>query len=110
MGTEGNINVIPNNEERYISFSKEVIVGSYTKKKQKHNITRELRFIDSCRFMLDTLVQNLEQNQFKNMKQFYEGEKLNLLLKKGVYPYDYMSDKKNSQKRSFQQKKNFIQN
>ena len=30
--TEGNIDCIPNNEEKYISFSKEITVGTYTKK------------------------------------------------------------------------------
>ena len=39
---------------------------------------------------LDRLVGNLEKEQFRNMAQFYQGEKLNLLLRKGVYPYDYM--------------------
>ena len=33
--SEGNINCIPNNEEKYISFSKSIQVGSYTNKKEK---------------------------------------------------------------------------
>ena len=31
--SEGNIKCIPNNEEKYISFSKEIVVGEYEKKK-----------------------------------------------------------------------------
>ena len=46
--SDGNINCIPNNEEKYISFTKSVIVGNYTNKKGKiKNKTHDLRFIDS---------------------------------------------------------------
>ena len=71
---------IPNNKERYISFT----VGN-------------LRFIDSYQFMgapLDKLVNNLVQkgkHQFRYMmKEVPDQEQQNLLLRKGVYPYDYM--------------------
>ena len=30
--SDGNIDCIPNNEERYISFTKKIQIGSYTKK------------------------------------------------------------------------------
>lgn len=39
---------------------------------------------------VDTLVSNLEKDQFNNMKMFYDGKKLNLLLRKRVYPNDYI--------------------
>ena len=39
---------------------------------------------------LDTLVGYLKKDKFKNMNMFYKGKKLNLLLRKGVYPYDYV--------------------
>ena len=40
---------------------------------------------------LDSLVRNLEKDQFKNMSHFYEGKELELLLRKGVYPYDHVN-------------------
>jgi len=40
---------------------------------------------------LDRLVANLKKEQFKNMSKFFTGKKLDLLLRKGVYPYDYVN-------------------
>ena len=64
--SEGNIKCIPNNEEKYISFSKDVLVGKYINKKKKKEeieIKHEIRFIDSFKFMasrpLESLVGNL---------------------------------------------------
>ena len=74
--SEGNMECIPNNEERYISFSKSIQVGSYTKEvKNKKGETEEkefkvhhtIRFIDSFKFMstsLDKLVNNLHKDDF----------------------------------------------
>ena len=93
--TEGNINCIPNNEEKYISFSKDIVVGEYTNKNGKViTIKQQLRFIDSFKFMpssLDKLVENLDKNCCVNMSKFYKGKQLSLLMRKGVYPYEYAS-------------------
>ena len=90
--TEGPISCIPTNEEKYISFTKQIVVDSFTNKEGKEVVVnRELRFIDSFKFMassLDSLVNNLDN--FNILKQFYEGNQLDLLLRKGVYPYDHM--------------------
>ena len=90
----GKLNCIPNNEEKYISFSKEIKVGEFIGKDGKtHEVKRELRFIDSFRFMgssLDSLSKNLTKEQFKNIKSYYSGKQLDLLLRKGVYPYDWV--------------------
>ena len=39
---------------------------------------------------LDKLSSNLKIYQFVNLKKFYSGNQLSLLLRKGVYPYDYV--------------------
>ena len=62
--SEGDISCIPNNEENYISFTKQVIVDNFVNKEGKEvNVKHELRFIDSLRFMascLDKLSSNLK--------------------------------------------------
>ena len=66
---------IPNNMEKYVSFS----IGN-------------LRFIDSYQFMgesLEKLVSNLPKDDFKHMIMNCSVDKLHLLLRKGVFPYEY---------------------
>ena len=74
------------------------MVGTYADKKGKIKpIKQLLRFIDSFKFMassLDKLVSNLDRESFTNTKKFFKGQQLNLLLRKGVYPYDYMDSVK----------------
>ena len=94
--TEGDIKCIPNNEEKYISFSKSVAVGSYTNKEEEEvAIKTELRFIDILKFMassLDKLVSNLSHDKLKKTGEVFRDEsKIELISRKGVYPYDYMS-------------------
>ena len=92
--TAGNTNCIPNNEERYISFTKNIEVGSYINSKGETNPKyHKIRFIDSFKFMsesLDELVKNLPEDAFNNLKKYYTGDELNLIKRKGVYPYEYM--------------------
>ena len=74
---EMNINVIPNNMEKYMAF----MLGNH------------LTFLDSFQFMsssLDNLVKNLPDEAFKNTKQKFKKEQFNLMKQKGVYPYDFM--------------------
>ena len=90
----GKCKCIPTNEEKYISFSKEVIVDRFEKNGKKIDVKRELRFIDSFRFMpssLDSLVSYLDNEQCVNLKKYYSGKQFDLLRRKGVYPYDYAS-------------------
>ena len=100
--SKGNIDCIPNNEEKYISFSKKIWVGTYPKTAldADGNISYEqkpkyhtIRFIDSFKFMatsLEKLVNNLPKDDCINLGSYYSGDKFNLLARKGVYPYEYM--------------------
>ena len=72
-----NINAIPNNMEKYMAF----MFGSH------------LTFIDSFQFMssgLDKLVSNLPKDDLIYTSKVFEGERLNLMSQKGVYPFDFM--------------------
>ena len=72
-----NINAIPNNMEKYMAF----MLGNH------------LTFLDSFQFMsssLEKLVSNLPRESLKYTSKRFKGEKLDLMIRKGVYPYDYM--------------------
>ena len=95
--TEGKIKLIPNNEEKYISFSKEIVVDTYKDKEngEMKDVKKDIRFIDSLKFMqssLDKLANNLPKDSFENSKKYNAGDKLELLLRKGVFPYDWLDD------------------
>ena len=40
---------------------------------------------------LDALVKNLTDHDFKYLSQEFNGEQLNLVKQKGVYPYEYIN-------------------
>ena len=100
--SEGDISCIANNEEKYIFFSKQITVGTYKKSAINEEgdiyyldkpISHTIRFIDSFRFMstsLSKLVNNLPETAFQNVGKYYTKEKLDLIKRKGVYPYEYM--------------------
>ena len=67
------INVIPNGLEKYMSFS----------------INNKLILFDSfqfLRFPLDSLVKNLDKNDFKYLSQEFDNNILDLVKQKGLYP------------------------
>ena len=75
-----NIECIPLNKEKFVSFS----IDSY-------------RFLDSYQFMassLDTLIKNLKNSDgldaFKITGKYFDKDKLDMVTRKGVCPYDYM--------------------
>ncbi|KAF0752140.1 Uncharacterized protein FWK35_00011968 [Aphis craccivora] len=76
------ISVIPNSEEKFISFTKH-ISSKFT-----------IRFIDTFRFMalsLSSLVENLITHNFENFREtakHFVSEDMLLVTRKGVYPYD----------------------
>ncbi|XP_065645649.1 uncharacterized protein LOC136076111 [Hydra vulgaris] len=89
----GKLSCIPNNEEKYISFSREIKVDEYIKEGKKFEVKRELRFLDSYRFMqfsLDAFSKNLTKDQCKNIIKLYSGKQLDLLLRKSVYLYNWV--------------------
>lgn len=80
-----NITVIPNNMEKYISFS-------IRRKSSKYPLT--LQFVDSFQFLntsLQKLVENLETSKFNIMRKCISSAHMDLLFQKGIYPYEYMS-------------------
>ena len=89
-----NIECIPNNEEKYITFTKNIIVGQYTNKKgEVKDKTFKIVFKDSFKFMrssIEALVNNLPKNSFKNISKYYTPEQVELIKQKGFYPYEYM--------------------
>ena len=88
------IECIPNNEEKYITFTKNIIVGQYTNKKgEVKDKTFKIVFKDSLEFMsssLGALVNNLPKNGFKNISKYYTPEEVELIKQKGFYPYEFM--------------------
>ena len=72
-----NINAIPNNTEKYMAF----MLGNH------------LTFIDSFQFMSssqDKLASNLPKENLIYTSKAVKGKRLDILSKKGVYPYDFM--------------------
>ena len=83
------INVIPNNMEKYMAF----MIGN-------------LIFTDSFQFMnqsLSNLANNLPKDGFYHTENEFGSNNLELMTKKGIYPYDYMDDLINSKKKGYHQ-------
>ena len=89
-----NIDCIPNNEEKYTSFSKTIVTGQYTNKKgEVKDKTFKIVFKDSLKFMsssLGALVNNLPKDAFKNLLKYFTPKQAEILKQKGFYPYEYM--------------------
>ena len=86
---------IPSTEEKYISFSKKIKVDEYKSRRTGEIVSLyfEILFIDSFKFLqtsLANLVGNLQPDDFHNTKEIFR-ENVELLPRKGVYPYDYVS-------------------
>ena len=56
---------------------------------------------------LDKLSSNLKIYQFVNLKKYYSGNQLSLLLRKGVYPYDYVDSIRKLDETSLPPKESF---
>ena len=88
--------MIAKNTEDYITFSTIVLVDRYVDNEgnEKDKFIK-LRFIDSFKFMtsnLDSLTSNLVHSSRKLFGFEYCSEvQYELLTRKGIYPYEYMS-------------------
>ena len=99
---KGNFECLGENTEKYISFT-----VPFKKAINDKEIKYKIRISDSCRFMQDSLsnlADNLSELKFNKIdndvliKRFYNTyqlsdndiNKFKLLLRKGVYPYEYM--------------------
>lgn len=77
------ISVIPNSEEKFISFTK-YITNRF-----------QIRFVDTYRFMassLEKLVGNLyhcDTDKFREIKKIFNNVDIDLVTRKGIYPYEY---------------------
>ena len=94
-GIQGELNCIPSTEEKYISFSKKIKVDEYRSRRtgEMVSLNFEIRFIDSFKFLqtsLANLVGNLQPDDFHSTKEIMK-DNVDLLTRKGVYPYDYVS-------------------
>jgi hypothetical protein len=83
------IRVIASSSEKFISFSKCIELDD------GKNVI-EARFIDSLRFLncsLQELAKNLPQDKLRHTREAFPDERLfELATRKGVYPYEYVTD------------------
>lgn len=98
---KGRISLIPENKEKYISFVKHIDGSDIN-----------FRFIDSFRFMpssLDKLASYLEKIDIaeKEFKINYTDAQIELLKRKGVFPYDHIASLENLEETSLPDKECF---
>ncbi|GBN22535.1 hypothetical protein AVEN_268168-1, partial [Araneus ventricosus] len=78
------ISVVPTTMEKYVTLSLS---------KRYHKFKVSLNFVDSFQFLstsLEKLGQNLTPDKFNILKENFLHHNISLLLRKGVYPYEYM--------------------
>ena len=91
------MDVIAKNKEDYITFSIREAVDKYIDKKGVEKDKEiVLRFIDSFKFM-SSILYSLTNNLVRGGQHLFGFEKYTpnqyeLLVKKGIYPYEYMSE------------------
>ena len=130
----GHFECLGENTEKYITFSVpfKKVINEDNKDNDEDNdedkkpkeIKYRIKFIDSCRFMQDSL-SNLVDNlsgvriceipnnilikRFHNTYQLSDNDfnKFKLLLRKSVYPYEYMGGRKKFEKESLPDKEYF---
>lgn len=99
----GPIKILPKTKENYISFTKFIPIS------KEESI--QLRFIDSFKFLgtsLEKLAKSMKTKEFSFLNSYFPNEyEFNLLTRKGVYPYDHMSEWKCYDESSLPSKESF---
>ena len=91
----GDVDCIPRNQEKYITFGRNILVDTIVKDDKDVNIYSRLKFVDTMNFMqtsLEKLVGNLVNLSLNIQVSTFQDEELDLMLRKGVYPDKYMTD------------------
>ena len=85
--TEGEVSCIPQNEEKYMSFSKNVVVDVVDGK----NVYVKLIFKDTVRFLVGSLASLVKITEtFRHTDKYFTEEEQKVLRGKQHYPYEYM--------------------
>ncbi|XP_051155221.1 uncharacterized protein LOC127277868 [Leptopilina boulardi] len=97
---EGKVDLLPINKEKYISFTKNI----------KDSVIK-FRFIDSFKFMassLDKLASYLDEYKIVSSVFFnYSNDKIKLLTRKGVFPYEYIDSREKLEETQLPPKEKF---
>ena len=95
-GEEGeptDIEVIPENEQKYTSFSTKRYVEVDKGNGETFTRTIFLNFIDLCKHLqasLHILMKSLPEEEHYQMKRNFDATTVTLLNRKGVYPYEHL--------------------
>uniref|UniRef100_A0A6P7G7M8 Uncharacterized protein LOC114336797 isoform X1 n=1 Tax=Diabrotica virgifera virgifera TaxID=50390 RepID=A0A6P7G7M8_DIAVI len=86
------VTVLAQNKEKYITFSKSILVEKFPNMPAK---LIQLRFVDSFRFLpksLDKLSKTLKPEQCREVRKYFPNEEqFKLIRQKGVFPYSYIT-------------------
>ena len=77
----GDVDCIPRNQEKYITFGKNILVDTIVKDDKEVNIYSRLKFVDTMNFMqtsLEKLVGNLDKSKFKHTSKYFPGWRVRL--------------------------------
>ena len=108
--TEGDVTCIPRNEEKYITFTKSVLVGTVKKEDGKEvNIYSVVKFVDTFNFMHSSVAKlagNMRKTDFKHTLKYFENN--SAMLRKCVYLYKYMTDVSKFKETKLPSEKDFV--
>lgn len=109
---KGDISIIPQNSEEYISITKTVDASTFD---TDFRAKIRLRFIDSFRFMPESLAKlaslipsNKKRILYSESSESnYTSEQISMLERKGVYPYEYVDSLEKLNETSLPPRKSF---